>query len=128
MSAVTDQGLKDFADLGLRSQVAAAAANGSALHLVGLVGKDGVQEAVADLGLPKNGAVDRAYVDGGLACHVPPEILQRTAVQVFASMLRHAADRPGEAIWTRARIVNGRLDVEVDIPRMKLRGSRKEAA
>lgn len=68
-------------------------------------------------------AVGRIYRDAADATGRTPSQLRATAERVFASMLLHALAKPGEPVWTVATIDNGRLDVEVNVPRRPAAGA-----
>lgn len=65
---------------------------------------------------------ERIYRDAADATGRTPSQLRATAERVFASMLLHALATPGAPVWTVAAIDNGRLDVEVNVPRRAATG------
>jgi hypothetical protein len=62
------------------------------------------------------GAIQAAYLLATIETGLEVEELKTKAVNIFASILYHAARRPGETIWTVASIREGLLNVEVNYP------------
>jgi hypothetical protein len=59
---------------------------------------------------------DQVYQRAAAATGKSVEQLQGMAQTVFASMLHHALEHPGDAIWTVTDISGSDLYVEVNIP------------
>lgn len=59
-----------------------------------------------------DGVFERAAVRTGRT----PEQLRAMAVEVFASMLHHSMETPGQVVLTASCIIDGRLDLEVGLP------------
>ena len=70
--------------------------------------------ALADVVAPPE--IEQVYRKATLATGKSAASLRALAVTVFASILHHAVNKPGETIWTVTRIEAGKLSVEVDYP------------
>lgn len=64
-------------------------------------------------------AFDEVYRRASIATGRPEQALHQLADQVFASMLNHALENPGEVIDSIIRIDRCQIDVEVNVPRRK---------
>jgi hypothetical protein len=58
---------------------------------------------------------DKIYEQAGIACVKTPDELKAMAEGIFATMLYHSLRTSG-AVWTVTRLVDGRLELEVNVP------------
>jgi hypothetical protein len=70
-------------------------------------------------------AIDRTYANAALATGRSEQDLRAMGELVFASMLYHALRARGNFTWSVVQIdhVDGRLEVEVNVPRGRLRAA-----